>query len=70
MNTEAIVGIVALAVAIPPTVYTLYKWYDRGKRKASLVETGNTVDYGGAYRPESQTFIFISERHVTFGLRL
>jgi hypothetical protein len=28
MNIEAIVGIVALIVALPPTGYILYKWYN------------------------------------------
>ncbi|CEI67393.1 unnamed protein product [Fusarium venenatum] len=70
MNIEAIIGIVAVVVAIPPTGYIIYKWYNKRQRNASSLEYGNTVDYVGTHRPESQMFVLMTERQVTFGLRV
>ncbi|KAL3608672.1 hypothetical protein FPOAC2_03678 [Fusarium poae] len=71
MNIEAIVGIVALIVALPPTGYILYKWYNNQHQdNASSLELGSTLDCVGTSRPASQMFVLMmTERQVTFGLR-
>ncbi|KAH7247437.1 uncharacterized protein BKA55DRAFT_571820 [Fusarium redolens] len=70
MNIEAIVAILTLVVALPPTVYIINKWYKRARNRTPLLPSTHSHRDMRPVRRQSRLLYSMTDQAVILGLQL